>query len=102
MPFVFIHLRTLLHSPRTHLLCFQSIPHSLRKTPGGWGTSLAEWVAPGKTRNLSRAYILTSLHPYFPYFQKQRRPSRSDGGCCGKGGAVFRGRDVVCCFVFFS
>src|SRR6202158_518150 len=85
MPFVFIHLRTLLHSPRTQLLCFQSIPHSLRKTPGGWGTSLAEWVAPGKTRNLSRAYILASFHPYFPYFQKQQRPSRSDGGCCGKG-----------------
>src|SRR6266851_5850685 len=26
-----------LHSPKTQLFCFQAIPHSLRKTPGGGG-----------------------------------------------------------------
>ena len=33
--FRFIQLRTLLHSPKNQLLCFQAIPHSLAKTPGG-------------------------------------------------------------------
>src|SRR5437667_10665425 len=36
--FLFTLLRTLLHSPRTQLVCFQTIPHSLRKTTRGWGT----------------------------------------------------------------
>src|ERR1700687_897873 len=96
MPFVFIHLRTLLHSPRTQLLCFQSIPHSLRKTPGGWGTSLAEWVAPGKTRNLSRAYILTSVLPLLP---ETATPFPQRWGLLRKGRAVFRREDRLDCFV---
>src|SRR5467141_151568 len=50
---------TFLHSPKTQLFSFQAIPHSLPKTPG----------------------VGVEVH----YFQKQRRPSRSDGGCCGKG-----------------
>jgi len=37
--FPFTLLRTLLHSPKTQLFCFQAIPHSLRKTTGG-GVSL--------------------------------------------------------------
>src|SRR5437667_6163371 len=36
--FLFTLLRTLLHSPRTQLVCFQTIPHSLRKNTRGWGT----------------------------------------------------------------
>jgi hypothetical protein len=34
IPFLFIFLRTLLHSRKTQLFCFQSIPSSLPKTPG--------------------------------------------------------------------
>jgi hypothetical protein len=34
IPFVFTRFRTLLHSPKTQLFCFQSLPHSLLKTPG--------------------------------------------------------------------
>src|SRR6266705_6376439 len=32
--FIFIFLRTLLHSRKTQLFCFQAIPSSLHKTPG--------------------------------------------------------------------
>jgi hypothetical protein len=39
IPFLFILLRTLLHSSKTQLVCFQAIPNSLRKTPG-WGYPL--------------------------------------------------------------
>src|SRR5713101_3443454 len=35
--FLFTLFCTLLHSPKTQLFCFQAIPHSLRKTPGGGG-----------------------------------------------------------------
>ncbi len=35
--FLFTFLRTLLHARKTQLFCFQAIPHSLRKTTGGWG-----------------------------------------------------------------
>jgi hypothetical protein len=35
--FPFTLLRTLLHCSKTHLFCFQSIPHSLRKTTRGGG-----------------------------------------------------------------
>src|SRR5260370_12770278 len=38
IPFLFKPLRTLLHSPKTQLLSFQAIPHSLAKTTGGGGT----------------------------------------------------------------
>ena len=41
IPFLFKLLRTLLHSPKTQLLCFHAIPHSLPKTPGGGGTPAA-------------------------------------------------------------
>ena len=37
IPFPFKLLRTLLHSRKSQLLYFQSIPHSLRKTTGGGG-----------------------------------------------------------------
>ncbi len=37
IPFPFTPFHTLLHSPKTQLLCFHAIPNSLRKTPGGWG-----------------------------------------------------------------
>jgi hypothetical protein len=37
IPFIFIFLCTLLHAQKTQLFCFQAIPHSLRKTPGGGG-----------------------------------------------------------------
>src|SRR5438552_11234014 len=36
--FLFTLLRTILHSPRTQLVCFQTIPHSLRKNTRGCGT----------------------------------------------------------------
>src|SRR5262245_40693155 len=34
-----MQLRTLLHSRNSQLLSFQSLPHSLRKTPGGGGAT---------------------------------------------------------------
>jgi hypothetical protein len=37
IPFIFILLQTLLRAQKTQLFCFQVIPHSLRKTPGGEG-----------------------------------------------------------------
>jgi hypothetical protein len=37
IPFVFTLIRTLLCTPKTQLISFQSIPHSLRKIPGGGG-----------------------------------------------------------------
>jgi hypothetical protein len=40
IPLLFMLLRTLLHSTKTQPLCFQSIPHSLPKTPGGGGLHL--------------------------------------------------------------
>jgi len=40
IPFLFISLRTLLHSPKSQLFCFQTIPHSFAKTPGGRGVSI--------------------------------------------------------------
>src|SRR6202158_914548 len=52
------------------------------KHPGGGVPLSPNGSRPGK-RGI--CLVLTSLHPCFPYFQKQRRPSRSDGGCCGKG-----------------
>jgi len=36
--FLFMLFRTLLRAPKTQLLSFQAIPHSLRKTPGVGGT----------------------------------------------------------------
>src|SRR5215467_12699585 len=36
--FRFMRLRTLLHSRNSQLLSFQSLAHSLPKTPGGGGT----------------------------------------------------------------
>src|SRR6267143_2986497 len=41
IPFLFTLLRTLLRAPKTQLLCFQAIPHSFPKTPGGGGTPAA-------------------------------------------------------------
>jgi hypothetical protein len=35
--FFFISLRTLLHLPKSQLFCSQTVPHSLRKTPGVGG-----------------------------------------------------------------
>src|SRR6267378_3856809 len=59
IPFLFIFFPTHLHSSKTQLFSFQAIPHSLPKTPG----------------------VGVEVH----YVRKQRRPSRSDGGCFGKG-----------------
>jgi hypothetical protein len=39
IPFLFTLLRTLLRSPKTQPLCFQSIPNSFHKTPGGGDTT---------------------------------------------------------------
>src|SRR6266851_6468251 len=36
--FLFTFFRTLLHSSKTQPFCFQSVPHSFTKTPGGGGT----------------------------------------------------------------
>src|SRR5713226_587005 len=36
--YLFILLRTLLHAPKTQLLCFQAVLHSFAKTAGGGGT----------------------------------------------------------------
>jgi hypothetical protein len=76
--FPFTLLRTLLHSPKTQLFSFQSIPHSMPKTPGGGVPPFAESPAPAEMpwRDLSYPYFPTSL---LHYFQKRRRPSRSDG-----------------------
>src|SRR5579859_5670278 len=34
-----MHLRTLLYPPESQLSSFHTLPHSLRKNTGGWGTS---------------------------------------------------------------
>jgi hypothetical protein len=36
IPFIFILLRTLLHREKSYPHSYQELPHSLRKTPGGW------------------------------------------------------------------
>src|SRR5713101_6865329 len=36
--FLFTFFRTLLHSSKTQPFCFQAVPHSFTKTPGGGGT----------------------------------------------------------------
>ena len=41
IPFFFTLLRTVLPAPKTQLLCFQAIPRSFPKTPGGGGTPAA-------------------------------------------------------------
>jgi hypothetical protein len=40
IPFLFMFLRTLLHSRETQLFCFQAFPHSLPKTTRGGGRGL--------------------------------------------------------------
>src|SRR5215470_10751873 len=42
-PFLFMSLRTLLHSRNSQLLSFQSLAHSLPKTPGGGGTPAGKY-----------------------------------------------------------
>jgi hypothetical protein len=37
IPFVFILFHTLLHTPKTQLFYFESLPHSCHRTPGGGG-----------------------------------------------------------------
>ena len=73
--FPFTLLRTLLHSRKIQLFAFQWFAHSLRKTPGvGYPSGLRQRKYPG---GICRCpYFLTSL---LHYFQKRRRPSRSDG-----------------------
>src|SRR5258706_1396097 len=65
---------TFLHRRKTQPVSFQSIPHSLPKNSRGGGT-------PSQSNNHC--------------FNKRRRPSRSDGGCCEKG-APSSGEKIVC------
>src|SRR5713226_7658009 len=39
IPFLFTLFQTLLHSPKSQVFCFQAIPNSFAKTPGGGGIS---------------------------------------------------------------
>ncbi len=64
--FLFTFLRTLLHSPKTQLFSFQSIPHSLPKTTGvggAWTPLTFQHSGIGTPENTSRIY---SLLPYLP------------------------------------
>src|ERR1700674_2891210 len=63
IPFLFTLLRTLLHSPKTQLLCFHAIPHSLPKTPGGGGTA-------------SRALRASRSTPFSPHEDKNETKIR--------------------------
>src|SRR5712664_2096885 len=78
-----------LHSPKSQLVCFQSIPHSMPKTPGGGVPPFAESPAPAKVsqRNLSRPCLLTSLHPYFltSLLPETATPFPQRWSCCEKG-----------------
>ena len=59
--FLFTFLRTLLHSSKTQLLCFQSIPHSCQQNTGGGGGG-DELLT--KDRSLSRhLHFFSSLPP---------------------------------------
>src|SRR5260370_1367651 len=43
---------TFLHSRKTQLFYFQALPHSLRKTPGGWGRVIMLTSHPSSPRTL--------------------------------------------------
>jgi hypothetical protein len=97
MPFVFNHFRTLLRLSKTQPFCFQSIPHSLRKTPGV-----------GVHLTLSRRTTMTpkAANTAVPFAARSKahpslRSGRHRGGgarrrecsrrCWRKSGTVFRG-----------
>src|SRR5260370_36098070 len=56
--FLFIFLRTLVHTQKTHLFCFQPLPHSLSKNTRGGGTSVPR--ARPYQRRLPRSEPVTS------------------------------------------
>jgi hypothetical protein len=59
--FIFFH--TLLHSPKTQPFCFQAIPHSLAKTPGGGGTgSLPSVITVVGTSSQNPPFRTPSFH----------------------------------------
>ena len=82
--FLFNFLRTPLHSPKTQLFCFQAIPHSLRKTPGGWGTPQVpgagcreSFIFSHQSRVTSHAFIQTVTCPegvHRTYYWNRRTP----------------------------
>jgi hypothetical protein len=68
--FLFKPLRTLLHSRKTQLLCFQAIPHSLQKTTQGGGL-MANQLTPGfNVSTFKRSDVQTFQRvlatPFFP------------------------------------
>ena len=82
--FLFNFLCTPLHSPKTQLFCFQAIPHSLRKTPGGWGTPQVpgagcreSFIFSHQSRVTSHAFIQTVTCPegvHRTYYWNRRTP----------------------------
>jgi hypothetical protein len=53
---------TFLHSRKIQLFCFQAIPHSLPKTPGGWGTPTDSLLASCGTAILGCALPPVTSH----------------------------------------
>src|SRR6266849_568396 len=74
--FLFILLRTLLHSPKSQLFSFQAIPNSLAKTPGGGVSPFRDYLVqprPGSGRDHVHPYQFVPyppapLSPYLLYF----------------------------------
>src|SRR6202171_296237 len=82
--FRFIFLRTLLHSPKSQLFSFHGIAHSLRKTPGGWGTLRGpDLKLQFRTSTEPKPSITTSLADPYPrappcrgFLSRRNTPSR--------------------------
>ena len=95
IPFFFKAFRTLLHSPKTQLFCFQAIPHSFTKTPGvGYPSS-----PNGLRQRNYRGGICLFLTPFFlaSLLPETATPFPQRWGQLRKGRAVFRREDRVDC-----
>src|SRR2546430_2082362 len=62
----FSHSCALLHSAKSQRICFQAIPHSLRKTPGGGATTVS-------FRKSSKPRLGYTLPPEEPHCSKSPR-----------------------------
>src|SRR5260370_20830123 len=71
IPFIFILLRTLLHSPKLQPFCFQALPHFLPKPTRGGGTPSSP---SDKFQGASQgAFSRPSGRPFFATWSLQRR-----------------------------
>ncbi len=77
IPFLFILLRTLLHSAKSQLLCFHGIPDSLHKTPGVGYTYLWLLSLIGRSLRTGRGVSLPTLPFQLSTVDCQPPPCRS-------------------------